>query len=97
MNIPDNVSWLEDFANESFLNGNTVQSERLWLIAKWITEADSLTQSQNEFCNKLGSQILELTEQFIKRGVRLDKLSRTAENMFRENEYLQQRIAQFVI
>jgi hypothetical protein len=90
MNISDNVGWLEDFANESFHNGNTVQSERLWLIAKWITDADSLTQSQNELCHQMRDHIVRLTEQITKQGVRLDELSR-------ENEYLQNRIARFGI
>jgi len=90
MNIPDNVGWLEDFANESFHNGNTVQSERLWLIAKWITDADSLTQSQNELCHQMRKHIVRLNEQITKQGVRLDELSR-------ENEYLQNRIARFGI
>lgn len=90
MNIPDNVGWLEDFANESFHNGNIIQSERLWLIAKWITDADSLNQEQNKTVHEWRDHILKLTEQIMTQNALLEKLSQ-------ENEYLQNRIARFGI
>jgi len=90
MNIPDNVGWLEDFANESFHNGNTVQSERLWLIAKWITEADNLTKSQNKTIHEWHDHIVKLTEQIMTQNARLNELAR-------ENEHLQNQIARFKI
>ena len=90
MNIPDNVGWLEDFANESFHNGNTVQSERLWLIAKWITDADSELLRQLKTCHDFKDHIIKLTEQIMSQNARLTELHR-------ENEYLQNRIARFGI
>ena len=90
MNIPDNVGWLEDFANESFHNGNTVQSERLWLIAKWITDADSELSRQLKTCHEFKDHIIKLTEQIMNQNARLTELHR-------ENEYLQNRIARFGI
>ena len=90
MNIPDNVGWLEDFANESFHNGNTVQSERLWLIAKWITDADSELLRQLKTCHEFKDHIIKLTEQIRSQNARLTELHR-------ENEYLQNRIARFGI
>ena len=90
MNIPDNVGWLEDFANESFHNGNTVQSERLWLIAKWITDADSELLRQLKTCHEFKDHIIKLTEQIMAQNARLTELHR-------ENEYLQNRIARFGI
>ena len=90
MNIPDNVGWLEDFANESFHNGNTVQSERLWLIAKWITDADSELLRQLKTCHEFKDHIIKLTEQIMTQNARLTELHR-------ENEYLQNRIARFGI
>ena len=90
MNISDNVGWLEDFANESFHNGNTVQSERLWLIAKWITDADSELFTQLKTCHEFKDHIVKLTEQIMSQNARLTELHR-------ENEYLQNRIARFGI
>ena len=90
MNIPDNVGWLEDFANESFHNGNTLQSERLWLIAKWITDADSELLRQLKTCHEFKDHIIKLTEQIMSQNARLTELHR-------ENEYLQNRIARFGI
>ena len=90
MNIPDNVGWLEDFANESFHNGNTLQSERLWLIAKWITDADSELLRQLKTCHEFKDHIIKLTEQIMSQNARLTELHR-------ENEYLQTRIARFGI
>ena len=90
MNIPDNVGWLEDFAIESFHNGNTVQSERLWLIAKWITDADSELLRQLKTCHEFKDHIIKLTEQIMSQNARLTELHR-------ENEYLQNRIARFGI
>lgn len=90
MNIPDNVGWLEDFANESFHAGNTVQSERLWLIAKWISDADSLNQEQNKTVHEWRDHIVRLSEQIISQNLRLDVL-------YQENEYLQNKIARFGI
>ena len=90
MNISDNVGWLEDFANESFHNGNTVQSERLWLIAHWIIEADSLNQVQHETVHKWRDHIVKLTEQIMSQNARLNELAR-------ENEHLQNQIARFGI
>ena len=90
MNIPDNVGWLEDFANESFHNGNTLQSERLWLIAKWITDADSELLRQLKTCHEFKDHIIKLTEQIMAQNARLTELHR-------ENEYLQNRIARFGI
>ena len=90
MNIPDNVGWLEDFANESFHAGNTVQSERLWLIAKWITDADSELLRQLKTCHEFKDHIIKLTEQIMSQNARLTELHR-------ENEYLQNRIARFGI
>ena len=90
MNRPDNVGWLEDFANESFHNGNTLQSERLWLIAKWITDADSELLRQLKTCHEFKDHIIKLTEQIMSQNARLTELHR-------ENEYLQNRIARFGI
>ena len=90
MNIPDNVGWLEDFANESFHNGNTVQSERLWLIAKWISDANSLTQSQNELCHQMRDHIVKLTEQIMSQNAQNNQLAE-------QNEHLQNRIERFGI
>jgi len=90
MNIPDNVAWLEDFANESFHAGNTVQSERLWLIAHWIVEADSLNQVQNQTVHEWRDHIVKLTEQIMSQNARLNELAR-------ENEHLQNQIARFGI
>ena len=90
MNIPDNVGWLEDFANESFHNGNTVQSERLWLIAKWITDADSELSRQLKTCHEFKDHIIKLTEQIMSQNARLNELAR-------ENEHLQNQIARFGI
>ena len=90
MNIPDNVGWLEDFANESFHNGNTLQSERLWLIAKWITDADSELSRQLKTCHEFKDHIIKLTEQIMNQNARLNELAR-------ENEHLQNQIARFGI
>ena len=90
MNIPDNVGWLEDFANESFHNGNTVQSERLWLIAKWITDADSELSRQLKTCHEFKDHIIKLTEQIMNQNARLNELAR-------ENEHLQNQISRFGI
>ena len=90
MNIPDNVGWLEDFANESFHNGNTVQSERLWLIAKWITDADSELVRQLKTCHEFKDHIIKLTEQIMSQNARLNELAR-------QNDFLQTQIARFGI
>lgn len=90
MNIPDNVGWLEDFANESFHNGNTVQSERLWLIAKWITDADSELSRQLKTCHEFKDHIVKLTEQIMSQNARLNELAR-------QNDFLQTQIARFGI
>ena len=90
MNIPDNVGWLEDFANESFHNGNTVQSERLWLIAKWITDADSELSRQLKTCHEFKDHIIKLTEQIMSQNARLNELAR-------QNDFLQTQIARFGI
>ena len=90
MNIPDNVGWLEDFANESFHNGNTVQSERLWLIAKWITDADSELLRQLKTCHEFKDHIIKLTEQIMSQNARLTELLMI-------NEHLQNQISRFGI
>ena len=90
MNIPDNVGWLEDFANESFHNGNTLQSERLWLIAKWITDADSELLRQLKTCHEFKDHIIKLTEQIMSQNARLTELLMI-------NEHLQNQISRFGI
>ena len=74
MNIPDNIGWLEDLAVHSLEHGNTHQASRLWLISKWITDANQLMEQQSDLLNTLRDR---------------------TETLYKENEYLQNRLMRF--
>ena len=53
MNIPDNIGWLEDLAVHSLEHGHADQASRLWAVSKWIAEANTLLDQQNELLSHL--------------------------------------------
>lgn len=86
MNTIDNIGWLDDFAVNSLEKGNVEQADRLYMIAKWIGEANTVLAEQNGMLAKLHKLIKSMNDENVLLKERVDTL-------YRENEALYNRVA----